>query len=389
MGEEGFSGPSALLYHRDSPSAVVADRSRSTDRRAGVRAQPPGGARTTCAPPSVGRVRRADAVTGRRGLLGNDDVRLVVSRRRPRPARCTATRSATSWSTCSRAPPCSRACSGALAVGAGDYVVVPAGVDPPVGRRRDGPVRAAGRRVARPRASIPRRYLTRDRPVRRGGAVLRARRARPRRRAAARRRRPTSTVLVRTRAGLSRHVHARPPVRRRRLGRLRLPVGAVSIHDFEPIVGPHPPAAAGPPDVRRAGVRRVLVRAPALRLRPRRGEGPVPPRQRRLRRGAVLQRRRLHEPGRLGHRRRARSACTRPGSSTARSPGAASAATTATAHRRAGGDDRHVRPARSDRRRPARSATRPTPGPGRADRARRPTFRTGFGQPAAQNQYRN
>ena len=77
---------------------------------------------------------------------------------------------------------------------------------------------------------------------------------------------------------------------------------ALSIHDFEPIVGRmhQPPPVhqtfAGP------GFVDLLLRAAAVRLRSRRGEGAVPPRQRRLRRGALLLRRRLHEPRRLRHR---------------------------------------------------------------------------------------
>ena len=171
-------------------------------------------------------------------------------------------------------------------------------------------------------------------------------------------------VLVRTRAGLSRHVQATHPFDVVGWDGCLYPY-ALSIHDFEPIVGSHPPATARAPDLRRAQLRRVQLRAAPLRLRPERGEGAVPPRQRRLRRGAVLRRRRLHEPSRLGHRRRARSACTRPASSTARSRAASSARSTRSA--RASWRSCSTRSARSCwATTPWPSATPPTRGAGTA-----------------------
>jgi len=75
MGEEGFSADSSLLYHRGIPSAVTAATEWD-----------PGDWSTTPNHPLLARHLRlpelafdpgADAVTGRRLVLGNDDVRLA------------------------------------------------------------------------------------------------------------------------------------------------------------------------------------------------------------------------------------------------------------------------------------------------------------------------
>ena len=50
-----------------------------------------------------------------------------------------------------------------------------------------------------------------------------------------------------------------------------------SIHDFEPITGPHPHAAAVAPDVRGPELRDLLVLPAEARLRPEGGADPVPP----------------------------------------------------------------------------------------------------------------
>ena len=67
-----------------------------------------------------------------------------------------------------------------------------------------------------------------------------------------------------------------PPVRRRRLG--RLPVAVRLQHRrLRADHRPRPPAAAGPPDVRGAELRRVLVRAAQVRLPPAGDPGAVQP----------------------------------------------------------------------------------------------------------------
>ena len=75
MGEHGFSADSSLLYHRDSPSAVVAIEPVEAPEPAFTPNTPLSPhhlrPRSLDAPPDV------DAVLGRRHLLGNDDVRLA------------------------------------------------------------------------------------------------------------------------------------------------------------------------------------------------------------------------------------------------------------------------------------------------------------------------
>ena len=73
VGEEGFSGPSSLLYHRHSPSAIVGIEAADVDAPAFTPNQPvaPYHLRTTKLPAGP-----ADAVTSRTALLGNDDVQL-------------------------------------------------------------------------------------------------------------------------------------------------------------------------------------------------------------------------------------------------------------------------------------------------------------------------
>ncbi|MCU1351005.1 MAG: homogentisate 1,2-dioxygenase [Acidimicrobiales bacterium] len=75
MGSDGFSGASALLYHRRSPSALVAADAVVTEDPGFATNDPllPYHLRTTELEPG------GDLVTGRRPLLGNPDVRLSVA----------------------------------------------------------------------------------------------------------------------------------------------------------------------------------------------------------------------------------------------------------------------------------------------------------------------
>ena len=223
MGEEGFSSDSSLLYHR-----APAERAR---RRPGVGAARPGdGAEPAAAaaapaparPAFTGRSRRRDG--HRRLVLGNADVRIsyVVPRH---AARCTATPSATSACSSRPAAGAVETVFGPLDVEAGDFVVLPRATTAPLGPggRSCGctPWRPRPRRAAAPlpvalRAAAGARAVLRARPAPPGEPLLvdgtdvevyvRHRGAGP----PARRGTRTSCRDA--------------PVRRRRLGRLPLPV---------------------------------------------------------------------------------------------------------------------------------------------------------------------
>ena len=227
MGTDGFSAESALLYHRYSPSAIVAAEAVAGGRR--------------CFEPDSPLVPRhlrtgalaggGDRVLDRTPLLGNGD--LVLS-----------------WMSADTAGPIYRnACGdelvyvhegggrlessfGVLEVAPGDYVVIPAGT---THRWRPGPegmralvLEAAGH------VTIPAKYLS-GRGQLLEGAPFSERDLRG----------PDAPfteegeevpVLVRNRAGLTRHVHARHPFDVVGWDGCLYPF-ALSIHDFEPIVG--------------------------------------------------------------------------------------------------------------------------------------------------------
>lgn len=228
MGEEGFRGASSLLYHRHSPSAITGvepvnlPRSRLTPNdpllpwhfRAGRSAHP------------------TDLVTGREVILGNRD--LTICR-----VRATTTsglyRNATGdeivYVQTGRAV--LESVFGSLAVGAGDYTVVPAStthrwVVPDGGTVEALVVEAAGH------VSVPQRYLT-ERGQLREGAPFSERDIRA----------PGELldggdgpvpVLIRTRQGWSRHCHASHPFDVAGWDGYVYPY-ALSIRDFEPVTG--------------------------------------------------------------------------------------------------------------------------------------------------------
>jgi len=78
MGEEGFSSDSSLLYHRGVPSAIVAAEPWEPPDRTLTENRPllPRHLRLHTLFPD-GEGKRADAVTGRRTVLGNADVRIA------------------------------------------------------------------------------------------------------------------------------------------------------------------------------------------------------------------------------------------------------------------------------------------------------------------------
>ena len=90
-----------------------------------------------------------------------------------------------------------------------------------------------------------------------------------------------------------------PPVRRRRLGRLPVPV-PLQHRRLRADHRARPPAAAGAPDVRGAQLRRLLVRAAQVRLPPAGDSGALQPLEHQQRRGHLLRGGQLHEPPRRG-----------------------------------------------------------------------------------------
>ena len=123
MGEEGFSAASSLLYHRHSPSALHSIESIEAPEPAFTANSPlqPHHLRTGDLGPGASH----DPVLGRRYLLGNDQVAMAfvaavgviaaVPQRHRRRARLRAR----------AASACSSRCSGAWRSREGDYVVVP------------------------------------------------------------------------------------------------------------------------------------------------------------------------------------------------------------------------------------------------------------------------
>ena len=108
-------------------------------------------------------------------------------------------------------------------------------------------------------------------------------------------------VHVKMRNRLTAYHYTPPPVRRRRLGWLPLAV-RLQHRRLRADHRARPPAAAGPPDVRGAELRRLLVRAAQVRLSPAGDPGAVQPLEHQLGRGHLLRRRQLHEPSRRGDR---------------------------------------------------------------------------------------
>jgi homogentisate 1,2-dioxygenase len=226
MGAHGFAGEAALLYHRHSPSAIVAADAVPDDR-------PLARAATPVLPQHyvTGKLPAAgDPVTGRQVLLRNDDV--VVSYAH-------ATESSALWRDAvgdelvyvQHGDAVLESVFGALAVRAGDYVVIPAGTTHRW--RVDAPVEllvleAAGH------VNVPTKYLSPDgqflehapfceRDVRAPAAPLLEDAT-------------DVDVFVRHRHGCTRYTYAHHPFDVVGWDGHLYPY-AFSIHDFEPIVG--------------------------------------------------------------------------------------------------------------------------------------------------------
>jgi len=233
VGEEGFSGPSSLLYHRNSPSAIMrieqADVTVTTDF---VANQPvsPHHLRTTNLPAGPG-----DAVASRIALLGNDDIRLsFVTATTTSPLYRNAVGDELVYIQSGHAV--LESVFGRLPVRAGDYVVVPSGVTHRWSLDETG---GAGVQLlvfeSRSHVHIPRKYLTSTGQLAEGAPFserdLRGPDPEPLLLEGS-----DVEVLVRTRSGFSRHVHRDHPFDVVGWDGYVYP-WALSIHDFEPIVG--------------------------------------------------------------------------------------------------------------------------------------------------------
>jgi homogentisate 1,2-dioxygenase len=231
MGAEGFSGASALLYHRRSPSAIVRIEPVEARDACWFPNQPlrPHHLRTgELVPPDAGP---ADAVAARRPLLGNDDVEIAfVAADATSPLYRDATGDELVY--VHNGSAVLESVFGRLAVASGDYVVIPAAtthrwvVDSQVELLVIS---------ARGHVSVPARYVNAHGQLLEGSPFSERDQRGPD---------PEPLlaegedvpVLVRTRAGLSVHVHATHPFDVIGWDGYLYP-WAMSIHDFEPIVG--------------------------------------------------------------------------------------------------------------------------------------------------------
>ncbi|MCU4185401.1 homogentisate 1,2-dioxygenase [Acidiferrimicrobium sp. IK] len=229
VGEEGFSGASSLLYHRNSPSALLAVDALESGRPALQPNHP-------LSPRHLQTAKLADTadpVTGRHILAGTPTCTLAW------------------WSGGAGTSPLYRDATGDtlaylqqgtmrletafghLALSPGDYAVIPAGA---VHRFvSTGPaslllIEAHGGHV-----DIPARYLTAGGQLREGAPYSERDIRAPRPSSGARLRGPVE-VLVRTRAGLTRHVMAHHPFDVVGWDGCAYP-WAINILDFEPVTG--------------------------------------------------------------------------------------------------------------------------------------------------------
>ena len=236
MGVEGFSADSALLYHRRPPTAIV--KAEAVD-------EAPAAVEVTANRPLLPRHLRThaltaggDAVAGRRLLLGNDDVRLLVAAAEPgRASELYRNATGDELVYVESGTATLESVYGALAVGPGDYVVIPTSTThrwvPGAGASGVPPFRAL---VVEARGHIrpPRRYLSPagqflehapycERDLRAPAEPLLVEEG-------------ETPVLVRTRDGLTRYTYRHHPFDVVGWDGCLYPY-AFNIADFEPIVG--------------------------------------------------------------------------------------------------------------------------------------------------------
>jgi homogentisate 1,2-dioxygenase len=228
MGAGGFSQESALLYHRHSPSAIVAAEPVPDPRDTELTFDTPllpRHLRTSKLP------RGGDPVLGRIRLLGNDDVVLSwVAADADSPIYRNATGDELLYVQAGRGA--LETVFGSLEVGPGDYVVLPTGTTHRW-QLGDGELEVLVLEAAG-HIGFPDRYLSRhgqllegapfsERDLRVPEGLLEMEGT-------------DVEVLVRNRGGLSRHVHARHPFDVIGWDGCLYPF-AFSIFDFEPLVG--------------------------------------------------------------------------------------------------------------------------------------------------------
>ena len=361
MGEEGFSSDSSLLYHRNIPSTIADAREWTV-----------GDLSTTPNHPLLPRhlklhdlfdakdVKDTDVVTGRRLVLGNGDVRISYAvAGAPSPWYRNGIGDECVYVERGRARV--ETVFGAFEVGEGDYVIIPRATTHrwiPKRSTKD-PLRAycieANSHIA-----PPKRYLSastascsstpptasatcacRDGPAARRGRRRAGRTTRPR---------STSSTAATGRGGDRRHgPHAAlPPARRRRLGRLPLPL-RVQRARLRADHRPRPPAAAGAPGLRGLELRRSATscraRSTTTRCRSRcPTTTPTSTATRSCSTSTATTR-----PARARASARARSRCTPAATPTARSPGADRGLDRRRVLRRARRHGRHLPPARARR----------------------------------------
>lgn len=228
MGEEGFRGASSLLYHLHSPSAITGVEPAEVSRSPLAPNQP---LRPWHIRPPREAPGGADLVTGREVLLGNDNVTIC---------RVTADRTSELYRNAAgdevvylqSGTALFESVFGSIETTEGDYVLIPASTTHRwvlSGRVEALVVEAAGH------VSVPGRYLT-SRGQLREGAPFSERDIRPPQGPLVAEDNGPTSVLVRTRAGWTRHCHAHHPFDVVGWDGCAWPF-ALSIRDFEPIVG--------------------------------------------------------------------------------------------------------------------------------------------------------
>lgn len=226
MGEEGFSGSSSLLYHLRSPSALTGIERVNIEGPALFPNHPlaPWHFRASKLEPGD------DLVTGRRALLGNDSALISwVEAAGPSPLYRNAAGDELVYVQSGDAT--LESVFGTLRVSAGDYVNVPRSAT-----HRwvpDGPVQALVVEASG-HISIPARYLTAVGQMKEGAPFCERDLRVPE--APIVQEGEQVPVLVRTKAGWSRHVHSTHPFDVVGWDGCNYPF-SFSIHDFEPIVG--------------------------------------------------------------------------------------------------------------------------------------------------------